>query len=216
MHLICLGGKILRHSEINTNIVTWSRLLNRGGAAITAGMDTTSPMGAAGAKSTRGAQSNLKPIALNFDSDSSPPQSDTQSGENSPKTPDSRKEGHNSVFDKSDDEEVSSSRESTGNLPPLEPVSDADLMHTPDQIILPPPPEFKEESSQANMASKRKSKQLSTDPPRDLYFNGLQDFSDKKDSSNGQSASPLPELVCYGCGLNGSDLWVWLFIIYSL
>ena len=205
--LINLGGKILRPSEINTDIVTWSRLLNRAAPAICAGVDTASPLGASAAKSTPNAHSNLKPNALNFDSDSSPPQSDTQSGENSPKTPDtpnSRRESESSVFDKSDDEitgsQISLTETHNGTLPPLEPVSDADLMHTPDQIILPPPPQFQlddKESSRSSSKHKKdsKSSSKSTDE-RNVFSNGT-DITVEREAgkTTGRPPSPLPELV---------------------
>ena len=113
-------------------------------------MDHSSPMGA---KSTSGARSNLKPTALNFDSDSSPPQSESQSGDDSPKTPDTPtldRVSTSSVFDKSDDESVVAPKRHSrsdvhvqnGDLPPCDPVSDEELIYIPDQIILPPPPQF--------------------------------------------------------------------------
>ena len=175
-HFIPSGGKILRPSEINTNIATWSRLLSRAAPAITAGADLASPMGgASGAKSS----GNLKPVTLNFDSDTSPPHSDSQSGENSPKTPDTpssyRHQSHTSVFDKDDSGGVAP--ETNGPLPPPSPVSDAELMHTPDQIIIPPPPQFVEDKTTPSKggASERRLSNGVVEPVR--------------------PPSPLPELV---------------------
>lgn len=164
---------------MNINIVTWSRLLNRAAPAITAGEYIATPMG--GASGAKG--SNLQPTALNFDSDSSPPQSDTQSGENSPKTPDTPTSRRTSVFDRSDDEEKSVTTESNGPLPPMEPVSDAELMHVPDQIILPPPPQFLEE----DMAQHTPAKGTSTGNRR--VSNGVIEGQPPR------PPSPLPELV---------------------
>ena len=171
------GGKILRPSEINTNIATWSRLLSRAAPAITAGADLASPMGgASGAKSS----GNLKPVTLNFDSDTSPPQSDSQSGENSPKTPDTpssyRHQSHTSVFDKDDDGSVAP--ETNGPLPPPSPVSDAELMHTPDQIIIPPPPQFVEDKTTPTKGGASGERRLSNGVVEPL-----------------RPPSPLPELV---------------------
>lgn len=103
-----------------------------------------------GSKQTQIIGANLKPTALGFESDSSPPQSGSQSGENSPKTPDtpsSPTEPSPSIFTKQDaiSELPTPQRNSiiqNGELPPVEPVSDAELMEIPDQIILPPPPQF--------------------------------------------------------------------------
>lgn len=133
--------------------------------------------GASGAKSS----GNLKPVALNFDSDSSPPHSDTQSGENSPKTPDtpsSFRQSHTSVFSKSDDEEATT--ETNGPLPPPSPVSDAELMHTPDQIILPPPPQFGEDKATPIKEGSKK------DQERRLSNGVVEPL---------RPPSPLPELV---------------------
>lgn len=192
----------MRHSEINTNIVAWSRLLNKGGAAITAGTDIASPMGASGAKSTGGAKSNLKPIALNFDSDSSPPHSD-KSGENSPKTPDSRRESQSSVFDKSDEEEINSSVPPE-TLPPPEPVTDADLMHVPDQIILEPPPEFIEEGEEPRnhlpgQPGKSSKAQQHVNNTTTSYYNGM-DYNKNSEGTNGRPSSPPSNMV---------SLWAW-------
>ena len=134
----------MRHSEIKVDLITWSRLLSRAAPAITIG-DTSSPYGS---KQTQIIGANLKPTALGFDSDSSPPQSESQSGENSPKTPDtpsSPREPSSPIFTKHDARSGMPQRNSViqnGDLPPVEPVSDAELMHIPDQIILPPPPQF--------------------------------------------------------------------------
>ena len=155
----------MRHSDINVDLVTWSRLLSRAAPAITAG-DTSSPYGA---KSTQTASSNLKPTALNFDSDSSPPQSESQSGENSPKTPEtprSPREPPSPIFSKGDATSGLPQRNSliqNGELPPVEPVSDAELMHTPDQIILPPPPQFQLVTDSQNSSKHR----ASSSPPVD-------------------------------------------------
>ena len=139
-----VDGKILRHSEIKVDLITWSRLLSRAAPAITTG-DTSSPYGS---KQTQIIGANLKPTALGFDSDSSPPQSESQSGENSPKTPDtpsSPREPSSPLFANHNARSDLPQRNSViqnGELPPVEPVSDAELMHIPDQIILPPPPQF--------------------------------------------------------------------------
>lgn len=196
------GGKILRHSEINTDIITWSRLLNRAGPAIYAGMDHSSPMGA---KSTSGARSNLKPTALNFDSDSSPPQSESQSGDDSPKTPDTPtldRVSTSSVFDKSDDESVvapqrhsrSDVHVQNGDLPPCDPVSDEELIYIPDQIILPPPPQFHKGDVHVVTPTKITSKSTHTREVQysDLFPNGT-DFT-RDQVGHVRPPSPLPEL----------------------
>ena len=162
------GDKILRHSQIQIDIVTWSRLLNRAAPAITAGSETTGHF-SPGSKSPAETQ-QLKPSALNFDSDSSPPQSTSHSGENSPKTPDtptSRRESSSSGLDPEEvngNAELESSEELVqtpamqGNiLPPSDPVTDADLMGVPDQIIIPPPPQFVEDAMRK--AAKRRSQE---------------------------------------------------------
>ena len=137
-----IDGKILRHSEIKVDLVTWSRLLTRATPVITDG-DSSSPYGS---KQTQIIGSNLKPTALGFDSDSSPPQSESQSGENSPKTPDTPGSpgGRPSspLFLKQGAESHRASLIQNGELPPVEPMSDAELMQIPDQIILPPPAQF--------------------------------------------------------------------------
>ena len=148
--------------------MTWSRLLNRAAPAIIAGSETTGQV-SPGSKSPADTQ-QLKPSALNFDSDSSPPQSTSHSGENSPKTPDtptSRRESSSSGLDAEEvngNAELESSEElvqvpaAQGNiLPPSDPVTDADLMGVPDQIIIPPPPQFVEDAMRK--AAKRRSQE---------------------------------------------------------
>ena len=229
------GDKILRHSQIQVDIVTWSRLLNRAAPAIIAGSETTGHV-SPGSKSPADAQ-QLKPSALNFDSDSSPPQSTSHSGENSPKTPDtptSRRESSSSGLDAEENgtTELESSEElmqapvTQGNiLPPSDPVSDADLMGVPDQIIIPPPPQFVEDAKRK--AAQRRSqdghhsgydriditktgpqlvKAMPTPVPKALPSAGHSDTGTSPRSSDATSRdsskpkgnrppSPLPELV---------------------
>ena len=133
---------MLRANQINANVVTWTRLLSRDATGIVAGDTPTSERG------WRPSHKN-KPPVLNI-SDGSPPRSTSHSGESSPKTPDTpsswRESSGGSEDDKHAEDTNGGSHPLPVPLPPPEPMSDADLVQVPDQIILPPPPQFVEQN----------------------------------------------------------------------
>lgn len=143
MFTLTPGNKVLRPNQINANVVTWTRLLSREATGIVAG-DTPS-------SSERGSRPSHKnkPPVLSI-AEGSPPRSTSHSGESSPKTPDTPSSWHESSGGSDDTKHLEDvnggSHPLPVPLPPPEPMSLADLSTVPDQIILPPPPQFVEEN----------------------------------------------------------------------
>lgn len=115
----------MRHTELNTDIVTWTRLLNRSVPTVGPHMDTTaSPMAIAAQE----AKSKQNSGGHNDSPPSSPLTS--HSGGSTPKSPNTP----NTL-----------EREENGELPPPIPISEDDLAPSSrinDHPIIPPPREF--------------------------------------------------------------------------
>ncbi len=157
----CVGGKVLRHTEINTDIVTWTRLLTRAAPTIGPHTDATaSPM--AITQDHAAERSGKKQLTSSYDQSppSSPLTSTSQSGGSTPKspiTPDTfGRLSPPSYFNQSSDRSnkdvrkdnlKDSSLPMNGELPPPIPLSEEDLIsgiHPSGQNepIIPPPREF--------------------------------------------------------------------------
>ena len=160
------GGKVLRHTEINTDIVTWTRLLTRAAPTIGPHTDATaSPMAITQDQAAERSSSGSKNKQLTSSYDQSPPSSPltstSQSGGSTPKspiTPDTfgrlsppsyfnQSSDHRANKDARKDSLKDSSLPMNGELPPPIPLSEEDLIsgiHPSGQNepIIPPPREF--------------------------------------------------------------------------
>lgn len=123
---------MLRHTELNTDIVTWTRLMNRAAPTVNPHIDSSaSPMAIASQEVTEG-KSKHQHAGRNDSPPSSPLTS--HSGESTPKSP-------NTPSDLEKDEGAPIN----GELPPPMPISEEDLVQTNrinDHPIIPPPREF--------------------------------------------------------------------------
>lgn len=121
---------MLRHTELNTDIVTWTRLLNRAAPSSGPHMDTTaSPMAIA----TQEASDHKSKQNSGHDSPPSSPLT-SHSGENTPKSPNTPNN-----LEKDDSPPMN------GELPPPIPIREEDLAPSSrinDHPIIPPPREF--------------------------------------------------------------------------
>nr|CAA73558.1 Protein kinase C-related kinase (PRKSD) [Suberites domuncula] len=121
-------GKVLRHTELNTDIVTWARLLNRSAPSTHTDPHISSPM----VISTQDKSSKQE----------SPPHSPHTSGGSTPKSPITPTSPP--YFDHSGRKR--SLQENGGDLPPPIPMSEEDLIvgapHSATEPIIPPPREF--------------------------------------------------------------------------
>ena len=135
--LSCAGGKVLRHTEVNLDIFTWTRLL--GGATTSGGSNSESaisPMTMG--SSPEGLKSKQTPThgpsGNGETNNESPPMSPLtlHSGESTPKSP----------FTPGKD----SSAPMNGELPPPIPINEDDMVTAPksNDVIIPPPQEFSE------------------------------------------------------------------------
>ena len=145
---------MLRHTEINTDIVTWTRLLTRAAPTIGPHIDATaSPMAITQEQSSERGKNNKQPPSSYESPPSSPLTSTSQSGESTPKSPITPVSF--SLFDQSggrarDDRKdglKDGSLPMNGELPPPIPLSEEDLIsgiHPSGQNepIIPPPREF--------------------------------------------------------------------------
>ncbi len=129
-----------RPAELNTDIVTWARLLSRSAPGIGTSAETSSPMSISTQDAKAVDDRKMKPTSSGHGSDESPPLSPltSQSGGSTPKSP---------ITPPSFDDRRVSKEEThsmNGELPPPPVLSDADLMRAPADQIIPPPVEFLE------------------------------------------------------------------------
>ena len=131
------GGKVLRHTEINTDIVTWTRLLNRAAPSVGPNVDTSaSPMAIASQEAID------RKTKLNSVHNESPPSSPltSHSGGSTPKSP-STPSAYTRLSSLGKDEAPPMNDE----LPPPIPISEDDFVPSNrinDHPIIPPPREF--------------------------------------------------------------------------
>ena len=158
---LCPGGKVLRHTEINTDIVTWTRLLTRAAPTIGPHIDATaSPMAITQEQATERSK-NKQPTSSYESPPNSPLTSTSQSGGSTPKSPITPvtfgRLSPPSYFDQSSSRAKDGRKDSLkdgslpmngySELPPPIPLSEEDLIsgiHPSGQNepIIPPPREF--------------------------------------------------------------------------
>ena len=143
-----LGGKVLRHTELNTDIVTWTRLLNRAAPSSGPHIDTTASPMAIGTQEAKSKQNS------GHDSPPSSPLT-SHSGGSTPKSPNTP-----------NDLEKDDSPPMNGELPPPIPIREDDLAPSSrinDHPIIPPPREFL--GSMEDIARRRASEGCIIQPP---------------------------------------------------
>ncbi len=139
---------MLRHTELNTDIVTWTRLLNRATPTVGPHTDTSaSPMAIASQQETT--DQKQKPNSTHHhhhnNNSESPPYSPhtSHSGESTPKSP--ATPNSYSRMSPSSGKDSEGGHRVNGELPPPIPISEYDLVPSSkinDHPIIPPPMEF--------------------------------------------------------------------------
>ena len=180
--LLCcvpVGGKLLRHTEINTDIVTWTRLFNRGAPTVGTIDTSSSPMAVV-------PEARTKQNSVGH-GDSPPPSPLTShSGESTPKSPNTpnnlEREGP----------------PINGELPPPIPINEDDLTPSSrinDHPIIPPPREFL--GSFEDLARRRASEGSMAQspvghPPAYMYSEGANQMSPNRHQHHHHQHHPNP------------------------